>query len=268
MVDNTQNCKGEILALFDSHAHYDDARFQDDRDEALQRAFDSGVKYILNASSDVESAKVAISLARKFDFVYAAVGVHPHNVENINDGTLSILLDFASDHKVVAIGEIGLDYYYDNSPRELQRYWFSKQINLAKELSLPVIVHNRESHEDALRIIKNEGAREVGGVFHCYSGSVEMARELLDNEFYISVGGTVTFKNAKKIIDVVKYVPLDRLLIETDCPYLTPEPYRGRRNESVYVRLVAEKVAEIKGVCFEEIAGITTENAKRLFRIK
>jgi len=268
MFDISQDCKGTPLTLFDSHAHYDDARFDEDRYEALQRAYDNGIKYIVDAASDVESARKIISLTQKFGFVYAAVGIHPHNVADTNDSTFSILFDLASNHKVVAIGEIGLDYYYDNSPRELQRHWFSKQINLAKELNLPIIVHNRESHEDSLKIVKSEGAREVGGVFHCYSGSVEMARELLDNNFYVSVGGTVTFKNAKKIIDVVKYVPLDRLLIETDCPYLTPEPYRGRRNESIYVRLVAEKVAEIKGIYIEDVARSTLENAKRLFRIE
>lgn len=253
--------------LFDTHAHYDDERFNEDRDEVIDRAYRSGVTCILNASSNLSSAVESISLARKFDFMYAAVGVHPHNVEEITENTLSVLTRLVEDPKVVAIGEIGLDYYYDFAPRELQKHWFAMQIRLAKELDLPIIVHNRDSHEDVMKIIKDEDAKSTGGVFHCYSGSAEMAKELLDNNFYISVGGPVTFKNAKKIIEVVKYVPDDRLLIETDCPYLTPEPLRGRRNESSYIKFIAEKIAEIKGTNFEKIAHITTENAKRLFNI-
>ncbi len=254
--------------LFDTHTHYDDEKFKEDRYETIKKAGDSGVSYILNASSDIESIAFSTSLSQKFDFVYAAVGIHPHYVGEIEDNIVETLKEYAKNSKVVAIGEIGLDYYYDNSPREIQKYWFSKQINLAKDVGLPVIVHDREAHEDIMDIIKNEDAQKVGGVLHCFSGSVEMARELLRLNFYISVGGTVTFKNAKKVIDVVKYVPLDRLLIETDCPYLTPEPYRGKRNDSGYIRLVAEKIAAIKGISFEEIAGVTMSNAKKLFRIK
>jgi TatD DNase family protein len=213
------------------------------------------------------SAKVSISLAEKFEFVYAAVGVHPHNIGGMTDDTLAEVASLADNDKVVAIGEIGLDYYYDTTPRDLQRYWFSKQIDLAKGLNLPIIIHDRDSHEDVLNIIKTEGAKDVGGVFHCFSGSVEMARVVLDNNLYISVGGAVTFKNARKLLDVVKYVPIDRLLIETDSPYLTPEPYRGKRNDSGFVRLVAEKIAQIKELEFEEVAQFTLNNAKRLFRI-
>jgi len=253
--------------LFDTHAHYDDAKFSIDRDEAIDRAFRAGVAYILNASSNIASSVESISLSQQFDFVYVAVGIHPHDVKEINNNAISTLGDFASGEKVVAIGEIGLDYYYDFAPKELQKHWFSRQIDLALNLNLPMIVHNRDAHEDVVKIIKKENARRVGGVFHCFSGSVEMARDLLNDNFYISVGGPVTFKNAKKIIEVVKYVPNDRLLIETDCPYLTPEPHRGKRNESAYVALVADKIAEIKGISFEEVANITTENAKRLFRI-
>ncbi len=254
--------------LFDSHAHYDDTKFDDDRYEVIQRAFDSGVSYILNAASNISSAVDCIGLSQEFDFIYAAVGVHPHNAEGMNEGAIATLADFASDKKVVAIGEIGLDYYYDNSPREVQKHWFSRQIDMARNIGLPVVVHNRDAHEDTLKILVAENAKSVGGVLHCYSGSVEMAKILLENNFYISVGGPLTFKNAVKVIEVVKYVPLDRLLIETDSPYLTPEPHRGKRNDSSYVRLVAEKLAEVRNIPFEEIARITTENAKRLFRIK
>ncbi|HOM02515.1 MAG TPA: TatD family hydrolase [Acetivibrio sp.] len=254
--------------LFDSHAHYDNKRFNEDRLEAIKKAYDSGVMYILNASADMASSKATISLTKEFDFVYGAVGVHPHSAAEMTDEDIAKLEEFAKEDKIVAIGEIGLDYYYDFSPREQQKLWFAKQINLARKLNFPIIIHDRDAHKDVLDIVKAEQARDVGGVFHCYSGSVEMLRDVLENNFYISVGGTLTFKNAKKAVEVVEHVPLDRLLIETDCPYLTPEPHRGKRNDSSYVRLVAEKIAEIRGMSFEEVAEITTNNAKRLFRIK
>jgi len=253
--------------LFDTHAHYDDDKFDSDRHDAIARAFENGVSYILNASSDMDSVRTSISLAGEFDSVYAAVGIHPHNVAETSESAVRALSELAGNRKVVAIGEIGLDYYYDFAPRELQKQWFIKQIDLARNLGLPIIVHNREAHEDVLRIVKNECAGEMKGVFHCFSGSVEMAKELVLNGFYISVGGQVTFKNAKRIIDVVKQVPDNRLLIETDCPYLAPEPYRGKRNESSYLKFTAEKVAEIRGADFEHIAEITTKNAKMLFGI-
>lgn len=254
--------------LFDTHAHYDDERFDEDRYEIIKNAHDEGVSYIINAAADFKSIASSISLSEKFDFVYAAVGIHPHSAGEMDENTIEVIKESAKNPKVVAIGEIGLDYYYDNSPREIQRIWFSRQIILAKNLNLPIIVHDRDAHEDVMNIIKSDHAEETGGVMHCFSGSIEMARELLNLNFYISIGGPVTFKNAKKAIEVVKYVPLDRLLIETDCPYLTPEPYRGKRNYSGYVRLVAEKIAEIKGVALEEIADVTLCNAKELFKIK
>ncbi len=253
--------------FFDSHAHYYDEQYNPDREEVLKKAYDSGVKHILSASSDVPSAIENISLARQFDFVYAAVGVHPHDAGDFNENILSAIADFASQPKVVAIGEIGLDYFYDNAPREAQKIAFARQISLALDLKLPIIVHDRDAHEDTLAILKNENAKTTGGVLHCFTGSVEMAREVLKNNFYISIAGPVTFKNARKLIDVVKYIPDDRLMIETDCPYLTPEPFRGKRNDSSYIRYTADKIAEIKGRSVEEIARITTENARRLFNI-
>jgi TatD DNase family protein len=254
--------------LFDSHAHYDDEKFTADKYEVIEKAYHSGVTYILNASSSISSSAESISISERFHFVYASVGIHPHNVNEIyNNNPIDTLADLAANNKVVAIGEIGLDYYYDFAPRELQQSWFERQIDLALNMGLPIIVHNRDAHEDVLKIVKNGNAKRVGGVFHCYSGSVEMAKELLKQNFYISIGGPVTFKNARKVVEVVRFVPNDRLLIETDCPYLTPEPYRGKRNDSSYIRLVAEKIAEIKNISFEEVAGFTTENAKRLFQI-
>lgn len=254
--------------LFDTHAHYYDPQYNGDRNVAIERAKMSGVEYILTVSSDIASSIENITLTQNNDFLYAAIGVHPHNVIDLNNNMVSALTDFASYPKVVAIGEIGLDYFYDNSPREAQKIWFAKQISLAKNVKLPIIVHDRDAHEDTVTILKNENAREVGGVLHCYSGSVEMAREILDMGMMISFAGPITFKNANKLLEVVKYVPDDRMLIETDCPYLAPEPHRGKRNESAYVRLIAEKIAKIKGKSVDYIAEITTANAKRLFNIQ
>ncbi len=254
--------------LFDTHAHFNDAQFDNDRIEAIERAKKNGVEYIITVSSDIASSVENVSLAQNHDIFYAAIGVHPHNVIDLNNNIISALTDFSSYQKVVAIGEIGLDYFYDNSPREAQKIWFSKQISLAHNVKLPIIVHDRDAHEDTMNILKSEKASEVGGVLHCYTGSVEMARELLNMGFMISFAGPVTFKNANRLLDVVKYVPDDMLLIETDCPYLAPEPYRGKRNESAYVKLTAEKIAKLRGKSFDYIAEKTTSNAKRLFRIQ
>lgn len=253
--------------LFDTHAHYYDTQFDKDRSEAINRARESGVEYILSVSSDVASSVENVTLAQNYDFIYAAVGVHPHSIIDLNNNIISALTDFASYSKVVAIGEIGLDYFYDNSPREAQKIWFAKQILLAKSLKLPIIVHDRDAHEDTMKILKEENAKEVGGVLHCFTGSVEMAREVMNQNFLISIAGPVTFKNANKLLDVVKYVPDDMLLIETDSPYLSPEPYRGKRNESAHIKFIAEKVANIKGKTLEYIEQVTNSNAKRLFGI-
>ena len=255
------------IELFDSHAHYDDNRFKEDAEKVINEANEKGVKYILNAGSDIVTSQKSIELAEKFNYVYAAVGVHPHEVGNLKQDFEKEIRKLCNHPKVVAIGEIGLDYYYDHSPRDLQRYWFCKQLELAKTLNLPVIIHDRDAHEDVLKLIKQEALFKAFGVFHCFSGSWEMAKEVLKLGFYISVGGPLTFKNAKKTVEVIKNIPLENVLIETDCPYLTPEPSRGRRNDSSYVRLVAAKIAEIKEITLEEAARITTENAKRLFKI-
>lgn len=255
------------IMLFDTHAHFDDERFDGDRHITIMKAYESGVSRILNASSDIKSCEASISLAQQYSFVYAAIGIHPHYAADFDEKTEERLANLAANPRVVAIGEIGLDYYYENSPRNMQQICFIKQVNLAKSLNMPIIVHNRDAHEDVMEIIKRENAKQVGGVFHCYSGSVEMARELIKNNFYISIGGAVTFKNARRLVDVVKFLPLDRILIETDCPYLTPEPFRGKRNDSSYVRLVAQKIAEIKGLDFEEIARTTMHNANTLFKL-
>lgn len=254
--------------LFDTHAHYNDALFDSDRMESIANAKQNGVEYIITVSSDIASSIENVTLAQNNDIFYAAVGIHPHNVIDLNNNIISALTDFSSYPEVVAIGETGLDYFYENSPREAQKIWFSKQISLARSSKLPIIVHDRDAHEDILNILKSEKASEVGGVLHCFSGSVEMAREIINLGFFISIAGPVTFKNANKLLEVARYVPDDMLLIETDSPYLAPEPYRGGRNESANVRLIAEKLAKIRGKSLEYIAEITTSNAKRLFGIK
>ncbi len=253
--------------LFDSHAHYDDERFNDDRDSILKKVFSSGVEGVLNAASDAASIDSTIALTEQYEFVYGAVGIHPHNVQEANENILEKIAELTKRPKVVAIGEIGLDYYYDFSPRALQKKWLIMQIGLAKDLKMPVIIHNRDSHQDVMEIIKSENAKEVGGVFHMFTGSTEMAKILLDNNFFISVGGVVTFKNARKIVEVIKSIPLDRLLIETDCPYMTPVPYRGKRNDSSYLINTAQKIAEIRNTEVEIIAEATTKNVKELFKI-
>ncbi len=254
--------------LFDTHAHLDDDRFDEDRDEVVRQCTEAGVDLILNAGSNIQTSVRSIALAEKYKFIYAAVGVHPHDASDMDEKTAEVLAELAQNKKVRAIGEIGLDYHYDLSPREVQKRRFIEQIDLARQLKLPVIVHDRESHGDVMDIFKKTRIKEVGGVLHSFSGSAEMAMECLKMGLYISISGPVTFSNAKKTLEAVKEVPLDMLLIETDSPYLTPVPHRGKRNYPGYVRLVAEKIAEIKGISFEEVAQKTMENGKRLFGIE
>lgn len=253
--------------LVDSHAHYDDSRFDSDRDETIRRVHSQGVGYIVNPSSDMPSARVCLDMARKYPFLYAAVGIHPHYAENVNDNDMALLAEMAADDKVVAVGETGLDYYYDNSPREIQKRRFIEHIRLANDLDLPLIIHNRDAHGDVLDIIEKYCKRQPGGVFHMFSGSAEMAARLVDMGFYIGIGGVVTFKNARKVVDVVKTVPDDRLLVETDCPYMAPEPYRGRRNDSGMLVHIIEKIAGIRGSTYDKVADITSANAARLFAL-
>ena len=252
--------------LFDTHAHYDDEAFDADRDALLTALPQRGVGLVLNPGCDVESSRKAVQYAAAYPHVYAAVGIHPENCGGYTAGDLAALRQLAQQPKTAAIGEIGLDYYWaENPPRDLQQQVLRDQLALAGELALPVIIHDREAHADTLSIIREFPG--VTGVFHCFSGSPEMARELLQMGWYLGFDGPVTYKNARRAPEVAAVTPLDRMLIETDSPYMTPVPYRGRRNDSGYVHLVAEKLAEWKGVTPEEIARITTENGKRLFRI-
>lgn len=256
------------MLLIDSHAHLDDERFDKDRDELIRSLESNGIELVINVGADLKSSIASVSLAEKYSNIYAAVGVHPHDVKDMDESTLEIIKSLAKRDKVVAIGEIGLDYYYDNSPREDQRKWFKRQLELAKELGLPVIIHSRDAQQETFDIIKEAQDGRLRGVMHCYSGSKEMANEYIKLGFYISIAGPVTFKNARVVKEVAKEVPLDKLLVETDSPYLAPEPHRGKRNEPIFVKFVAGTIAEIKGISFEELAKATNRNTKELFGIK
>jgi len=246
----------------------DAPEFEEDRDQAIVRAVEAGVSHFVNIGFNRETIPTTLALAEQYPFVYAAIGWHPVDAIDMQPGDLEWIESLCSHEKVVAIGEIGLDYHWDKSPKEVQHRVLREQIALAKRVKLPIVIHNREAHEDTIRILKEENASEVGGIMHAFSGSWETAKICLDMGFHLSFGGPVTFKNAKQPKEVLEKTPMDRLLIETDAPYLTPHPYRGKRNETAYVRLVAETAALLKGVSLEEIAEQTTKNAKRLFGIK
>lgn len=251
--------------IFDSHAHYDSDAFEADRKELLYALPSQGVCGIINCGSDMASSLVSLELADEFDYIYAACGIHPHEAESCQQGYLPVLKKLCSEQKCVAVGEIGLDYHYDFSPRDKQKQVFEQQIVLAKELDLPVIVHDREAHEDTLELLKRYKPK---GVVHCFSGSVEMAKEIVKLGMYIGLGGAVTFKNARKPLEVAAYVPSDRLLIETDCPYMTPVPHRGKRCDSSYIPFTAEVIASVRYSTAQEILDLTRKNANILFGLE
>jgi TatD DNase family protein len=270
--------------LVDSHAHLDFSQFDADRQEVITRAQEAGVEIIVNAGAGLEASQAGVALTETYPQVYAAVGVHPHEAKTLNEDVLEKLRTLAQRPKVVAIGEIGLDYYRDYSPRPVQRQAFQQQLALAKEMDKPIIVHDREAHDDVMNMLR-QWVREdyrpsaighrpsaIGhqpvGVMHCFSGDLAMAREVIEMGFYISIPGPVTFTNARRLPELVRALPLERLLIETDCPYLTPHPYRGKRNEPAYVRLVAETIARIREMPLEQVARITTANARALFGLE
>ncbi|MDK2820662.1 MAG: TatD DNase family protein [Clostridia bacterium] len=257
-----------MMEVIDSHAHLNDYAYEVDLPEVLERLKKAGVTEVINVGFDVSSSRRAVEQAHKYEFIHAAVGVHPHDAVKLDKEGQAIIRGLANDRSVVAIGETGLDYYRNLSPRNVQQEVFHWHLGLAHELRLPVIIHDRDAHEDTMKILrKNRSKLSAGGVLHCFSGSWEMARECLDLGLYISFAGPVSFKNAKKLKQVAARVPLDRLLVETDCPYLTPEPHRGTRNEPAYVNFVAEAIGEIKGINPDEIKEATATNARKLFGI-
>lgn len=253
--------------IFDSHAHYDDEAFNEDREEVIEEIKNSGVVGVLNCGSSLEAARSSLELSKKYDFFYAAVGIHPEYADKVDSKVIEELKEMSKHPKVRAIGEIGLDYYYEENPeKDVQRKAFREQMMLAEELELPVVIHDRDAHEDTLNIMKEFS--KVKGVVHCFSGSVEFARECLKLGYYIGFTGVVTFKNAKKILEVAKEVPLNRILLETDCPYMAPTPFRGKRNKSDYIQYIAEKLAEIKEITSEELLLNTNCNIKRLLKLE
>ena len=254
--------------IFDTHAHYDDEQFDEDRDELLKSMPDLGVGTIVDVSATYESCEKVLALAGKYPHVYAAIGVHPDEVGELNEDKIQHMKELCCNKKVVAVGEIGLDYYWDKEPevQAAQREWFVRQLTLAGETDLPVIIHSRDAAEDTMRILKETGRfREHPGVIHCYSYSPEMAKEFIKMGYYIGVGGVVTFKNAKKLKETVMQIPLERILLETDSPYMAPEPHRGSRNDSGNLVYVAEKIAELKGITAKEVENATLTNARKLF---
>jgi len=259
--------EGWLKMLFDTHVHLNARQFKEDRDIVIQRAFNEGVKYMVVVGFDHETIPLALEIAEKYETIFAAVGWHPVDAIDCRARDIDWIEELSSHPKVVAIGEMGLDYHWDKSPKEVQKDIFRKQIALAKKVDMPIIIHNRKATEDIIDILQAENAHEVGGVMHCYNDSMEYIETCLDMNFYISLAGPVTFKNAPLPKEVAKNVPIDRLLIETDAPFLAPHPYRGKRNEPAYVRIIAEYIANLKGITLETLGKQTTENAFRLFRL-
>ena len=253
--------------IFDTHAHYDDEAFDEDRESLIDSLKDNGIVRVVNVGADLKGSKASVELADKYDFIYAAVGVHPDNINEVNDEGVAVLKELSKNKKVVAIGEIGLDYYWSKDNTELQKEAFARQIELARELSLPIIIHSRDAAKDTMDILKEKDASSVGGVMHCFSYSTEIAKEVVDMGLYIGVGGVVTFKNGKKLREALLEVPLEKIILETDCPYLAPEPNRGKRNSSLNLPYVVKAIAEIKGVSIEEVMNTTYNNACRMYHI-
>jgi TatD DNase family protein len=253
--------------LIDSHCHLEMSDFRGDLEQVLQRARDAGVGFIFTIGTEQEDWNRAVEIAETYASVYAVLGIHPHNAKEIDDQTYVTLRELCKHRKVKACGEMGLDFFRNLSPRDVQLKRFQEQINLAKEIGLPIVVHDREAHRETLEVLKSEGAEKCGGIIHCFSGDYEMARRCIDMGFYISLPGSLTYKNADRFREIVRRLPLESLLVETDAPFLTPVPLRGKRNEPAYVRYTAEKLAEVKEIPFEKVAEATTENALSAYRL-
>lgn len=254
--------------IFDTHAHYDDDAFLKDREEILSGLCEHGVGEVVDVSAALEGVPAVLALSQQFDFIYAAVGVHPTETYELENSDIEKVERYASADKVVAIGEIGLDYHYPDTQKTKQKEWFAMQIDLAKRLHLPIIVHSRDAAQDTLELIKAENAREAGGVLHCFSYEPEMAKIYTDMGFYIGIGGVVTFKNARKLKEIAAKMPMEQMLLETDCPYLAPEPFRGRRNDSTLIKYVAEAIASLRGMSAEDVIRITADNARRFYGLQ
>lgn len=252
--------------IFDTHAHYDSEQFDEDRDEILSSMPEKGVVGIVNVGAALEGCKASIEFAKKYPFMYAAVGVHPDEAGALNEETFAQLEEWCKEEKVVAIGEIGLDYHWDVEPRDVQKEWFIRQLELARKLDLPVNIHSRDAAEDTFQVMKEHG-KDLTGIIHCFSGSKEMAVEYVKLGYHIGVGGVVTFKNGKKLKQVVEEIPLERIVLETDAPYLAPTPYRGKRNDSSLIQYMAEEIAGIKGITVEEVLEQTEANARKVYRL-
>lgn len=253
--------------IFDTHAHYDDEAFDEDRDELLAGLREHGIEAVTNVGASIKTSESTLKLAEKYPYVYGAIGVHPNETGELNEESLNWLKEQSGHEKIVAIGEIGLDYYWDEPDHETQKVWFVRQLDLAKQVKLPVIIHSREAARDTLDIMKAEGAKDTGGVIHCFSYGKEMAREYLNMGYYLGIGGVLTFKNAKKLREVVEYMPMKQLVLETDCPYLAPVPNRGKRNSSLNLPYVVKEISGIKGIPEEEVIEITGQNAKTLYKL-
>ena len=253
--------------IFDTHAHYDDDAFDEDRDELLSGMTAKNVEYIVNVGASMASSERSLGLAEKYPFIYAAVGVHPDEVGELDEEKFAKLREWTKHEKVKAVGEIGLDYYWDKEGHDLQKHWFMRQMELSHEANLPMIVHSREAAKDTLDMVIAAKPLNLSGIIHCYSYSVEQAREYLNMGYYIGIGGVLTFKNAKKLKEVAEYAPLSQIVLETDCPYLAPTPFRGKRNDSSLIAYVAEELAAIKNMPVEEVLRITNENGKKLYHI-
>ena len=254
--------------IFDTHAHYDDKQFDQDREELLASMKDNGIGTIVDVGYNMETSAWIVEAVKRYPMMYGAVGVHPSDTADLTDADMDTLKKYTAMDKILAIGEIGLDYYWDEPERDIQKKWFEAQIELAREVKLPIIIHSRDAAKDTYDIMKALHTEDIGGVVHCFSYSKEMARQFLDMGFYIGIGGVVTFKNAKTLKEVAAYTPLDRIVLETDCPYLSPEPNRGKRNSSLNLNYVAEALSQIKRVDKEELIAVTEENARRLYRMR
>lgn len=253
--------------MIESHTHMDDNAFEEDRESIILEIKNSGIEYMMNISASLSSIKTSIELAKKYDFIYTSVGVHPSETEDLNENNFKWIKEQLTFEKVKAIGEIGLDYYWQEPEKEIQQYWFRKQLRLAQETNLPVIIHSRDAAADTYKIMKEEKANELSGVIHCFSYTKETAKDYLNWNYYFGIGGVVTFQNAKKLKEAVEYIPIENIVLETDSPYLSPVPYRGKRNSSLNLPIIAQAVAEIKKIDVEKVVKITSDNTKKLYRL-